>query len=149
MEPHTAAPRAAPAGSAHRRGRSGQHATTAGQAVAEFSVISVAFFLMVFGAIDFGRALYAYAQLRDAVGAGAQYGVLHPADADAITNAVIVAGDGLRISPADVIVTCAGGCGEDATDVTVSARARFTAISQDLIGLSPLTLTASATVASK
>ena len=149
MEPQTAAAHAAPAGSTHRRGRQDDRSTVAVRAVAEFSIISVACFTMVFGVIDFGRALYAYAELREAVGEGARYGLRHPADTGDITNAVIVAGSDLHISPADIVVSCGDGCGEGATNVTVSARARFTAITQDLLGLAPITLTASASANSE
>jgi Flp pilus assembly protein TadG len=119
--------------------------TPAGQAVAEFSIVSVAFFMLVFGTIDFGRAIYMYAQLRDAAREGARYGTIYPDDVTTIKSTVIGNATGFDLGPSDVSVTCKGGCTAESTAVTVVVTGRFTAITQNVLGLSPITMSASAT----
>lgn len=117
-----------------------------GQAIVEFSIVSVAFFLMVFGTIDFGRAIYMYSQLNNAVREGARYGKMYPADTSEIKNKVTSYGNGLNVTSGDITVSCTGGCYPGCSDVTVSASMRFSAITQSFLGISPITMTSSATV---
>src|SRR5689334_482863 len=53
------------------RGANGRHRggedANAGQTLVEFAIVSVAFFLIVFGTVDFGRAIYLYSELHNAV----------------------------------------------------------------------------------
>jgi Flp pilus assembly protein TadG len=119
---------------------------TSGQAIVEFAIVSVAFFMMVFGTIDFGRAIYMYSQLHNAVREGARYGKMNPADTSGIKSKVIDYASGLHISDSDITVSCTGGCYAGCSDVTVSANSHFTAITQDLLGIGPITMTSSAKV---
>jgi Flp pilus assembly protein TadG len=119
---------------------------TLGQAIVEFSIVSLAFFMMVFGTIDFGRAIYMYSQLHNAVREGARYGKLHPTQTGEIRNRVIAHASALNLSPGNITVSCSGSCQPGAGEVTVAATASFSAITQELLGIGPIRLRSSATV---
>ncbi|HEY7029710.1 MAG TPA: TadE/TadG family type IV pilus assembly protein [Thermomicrobiales bacterium] len=119
---------------------------SSGQAIVEFAIVSVAFFMMVFGTIDFGRAVYMYSQLHNAVREGARYGKMNPADTDGIKTKVIDYASALDISDDNITVSCTGGCYAGCSDVTVSADTDFSAITQDLLGIGPITMSSSAKV---
>jgi Flp pilus assembly protein TadG len=59
-----------------------------GAALVELAVVIPILLLLVFGAVDFGRAYYVGLQVTNAAHAGAEYGSLHPTDTAGITNAV-------------------------------------------------------------
>jgi Flp pilus assembly protein TadG len=120
--------------------------TMAGQAIVEFAIASVAFFLIVFGTIDFGRAIYMYSQLHNAVREGARYGKLHPTDATTIKNKVIASASSFDLNTSNITVSCSGGCSSSSTQITVAASASFSAITQNFLGLAPITMNVSATV---
>jgi Flp pilus assembly protein TadG len=128
---------------------SGSRQSTSGQAIVEFAIASVAFFLMVFGTLDFGRAIYMYSQLHNAVREGARYGKLYPTDTTTIQNKVIDKATAFDLTTSDVTVSCSGTCTSTSTDITVSASASFSAITQDFLGIGPVTLSSSATVATE
>jgi hypothetical protein len=48
-----------------------------GTTIAEFAVVALLFFTLVFGIIEFGRLLYTHNALTDATRRGARYAVLH------------------------------------------------------------------------
>jgi len=48
-----------------------------GATMAEFAIISVVFFMIIFGIIEFGRLLYTHNALTDAARRGARYAALH------------------------------------------------------------------------
>src|SRR3712207_5372250 len=82
-----------------------------GQAVVEFAVVSLAFFMIVFGTIDFGRAVYMYSELSNAVREGARYGKMNPAETTNIKNRVIEKAPTLNgMAYDDIAVSCTGGC---------------------------------------
>src|SRR5687768_852174 len=60
-----------------------------GQAIVEFAIVSIAFFMLVFGSIDFGRAVFMYSQLHNAVQEGAVIGKTNPTKHPAIREEVI------------------------------------------------------------
>jgi len=67
----------------HRRGERGT-------SVAEFAMVAMLFFTLIFGIIEFGRMLYTHNALADATRRGARYAVLHPGtDATAVKNQVV------------------------------------------------------------
>jgi len=58
--------------------------------MAEFAVIAVLFFMMIFAIIEFGRLLYTHNALTDAARRGARYAVLHAeADKACVKNVVV------------------------------------------------------------
>lgn len=117
-----------------------------GQAIVEFAVVSVAFFMLVFGTIDFGRAVYMYSELSNAVREGARYGKINPAETASIKNRVIDKAPSLDVAYDDISVHCTGGCYPGCADVTVSASIEFRAITQEFLGIGPITLHSSAKV---
>lgn len=126
---------------------------TSGQAIVEFALVSVAFFSMIFGTVDFGRVIYQYSQLQNSVREGARFGKMYPTNNFGIEEIVLTKGDGLDIMPDDIVVSCTGGCYPGCADVTVSATALFTPITASFLGLGPedlpIRLRASATVTSE
>lgn len=64
-----------------------------GTTVAEFAMVALLFFTLIFGIIEFGRLLYTHNALADATRRGARYAVLHPgltnAHEDAVKNEVV------------------------------------------------------------
>lgn len=120
--------------------RTGEHS---GQAVVEFALVSFAFFSIVFGTIDLGRAVYMYSQLTNAVREGARYGKIHPEQNAQIKQTVrdkapsLGGADGggvglLTVNDAE----CTGGCYQGCSDVTVSAEYRFQPVVASFLGIS-------------
>lgn len=51
-----------------------------GATIAEFAVVALFFFMLIFGVIEFGRFLYTHNALTDAARRGARYAVIHTAE---------------------------------------------------------------------
>ena len=64
-----------------------------GTTVAEFAMVALLFFGLIFGIIEFGRMLYTHNSLADATRRGARYAVLHPSAKAAEVKNVVVYGD--------------------------------------------------------
>ena len=67
--------------------------------MAEFAIVALIFFAMIFGIIEFGRLLYTHNALADATRRGARYAVLHPGITAAHKDAVkyeVVYGRGVK-----------------------------------------------------
>lgn len=62
--------------------------TERGTSVAEFAMVALLFFTLIFGIIEFGRLLYTHNALADATRRGARYAVLHKGKTDAEKLAV-------------------------------------------------------------
>lgn len=60
-----------------------------GGTMAEFAVVALVFFMIIFGIIEFGRLLYTHNALTDATRRGARYAVLHPSTSTCVPNVVI------------------------------------------------------------
>jgi Flp pilus assembly protein TadG len=117
-----------------------------GQATIEFALVSIAFMTLVLGTVDFGRAIFMYSQLHNAVREGARYGKINPSKTAEIKNVVVTKATSLAVSSSSVTVSCTGGCSATSSDVTVTATAPFQAVFQEILGISPITLSSSATV---
>jgi Flp pilus assembly protein TadG len=144
--------------SAPSRRRRDDADASAGQTMVEFAIVSVAFFLIVFGTVDFGRAIYLYSELHNAVRDVAREGKVGSANGFGVNIAKLeghVANywnpETQTTSPrpgledATTTVTCVGGCTSGNT-LVVTASLPFQAVTQEFLGLSPITLTASASV---
>ncbi len=116
-----------------------------GQVLVEFAFCSFIFFAVVFGTIDFGRSIFMYSQLHNAVREGARVGKVQSGNVTAVQDAVIAKSGGLGLSSSGITVTCSGACEPDDGAVTVVASIQFTAITQELLGIGPITLEARAT----
>jgi Flp pilus assembly protein TadG len=115
-----------------------------GQATVEFAVASMVFLFLLFGTIDFGRAIFVMADLHNAVREGSRYGSMKPTDAAGMKSAVVAKAGATGLTTAGVTATCDGGCTTGGT-VTVAASVDFTAITQSLLGIPALTLHATST----
>jgi Flp pilus assembly protein TadG len=150
MEQQREGPNAVPTTQTERKRRfsvfRSRRQETSGQAIVEFAIVSVAFFMMVFGTIDFGRAIYMYSQLHNAVREGARYGKMNPADTSGIKSRVTDSASVFNMTDSDITVACTGGCYPGCSDVTVSASASFSAITQEFLGIGPITMSSSAKV---
>lgn len=124
-----------------------------GQAIVEFSIVSVAFFMIVFGTVDFGRAIYMYSQLHSAVQEGARFAKSEPADTVGIENRVIEYASAFNLAPEDIDVECFKNGSPhpcySCSQVQVTARTEFSAITQDFLGIRPISLEAISTVATE
>jgi len=61
-----------------------------GSTMAEFAIIAVIFFMIIFGIIEFGRLFYIHNALTDAARRGARYAALHKqVDAICVKNVVV------------------------------------------------------------
>jgi len=60
-----------------------------GASIAEFSVVALFFFMIIFGIIEFGRLLYIHNALTDASRRGARYAALHALNDPCVPNAII------------------------------------------------------------
>lgn len=69
-----------------------------GTTIAEFAVVALLFFTLIFAIIEFGRLLYTHNALTDATRRGARYAVLHngltEADKQAVRNFVVYGPNG-------------------------------------------------------
>jgi hypothetical protein len=140
-----------------------------GQATVEFAIVSIFLLLTVLGAIDFGRAIFLKSELeaavreaaRDARTVTARPGQVGP-PCDSIANIVNQRirfirnpdeGGGCNVGEhprpglqnATATYTCSPSCSSGGK-LTVTATLPFQAVTQEFLGISPLTLRASATV---
>jgi Flp pilus assembly protein TadG len=116
-----------------------------GQGIVEFGLASTLFLLIVLGTIDFGRAIFLAAELHNAVREGTAVGRITPTNTSAIKTAVTSHGLGNGMTASNVTVSCSGTCKTGET-VTVQASVNFQAVTQDFLGISPITISSSATV---
>lgn len=110
----------------------------------EFALTSLIFFLIVFGTLDFGRAIYQYSQLHNAVREGARVAKVKPADTAAIRSKVKATGIGLNLSDANIGIS--GGGGQPGDVVRVTASYHFDLITGDFLGITVPAFNASAAV---
>jgi Flp pilus assembly protein TadG len=116
-----------------------------GQAIVEFALASLIFLMIVFGTIDFGRAIFISGELHNAAREGARYGKINPSDTANIRQRVLDHATGSGLTAANIGVSCTGACKSGDT-LTVTTTVQFTAVTQDFLGISPITLTSSANV---
>lgn len=116
-----------------------------GQATVEFALCLTVFLMIVFGTVDFGRALFLKTELDNAVREGARYGKMHPTAISGVQARVVNFAGDTGLTTSGVSVSCAGGCVTGGT-MTVSATVSFSAITQNLLGLPSFSLGARAVV---
>ena len=127
-----------------RRTRSGNRVHS-GQALVEFAFASMIFLMIVFGTIDFGRAIFISADLHNAAREGARYGKIKPTDTSGIRTRAVDKATGTGLTAGNVGVTCTGTCKFGDT-LTVTTQVQFQAVTQQLLGISPFTISSSSTV---
>lgn len=138
----------------------------AGQTIVEFAIVSVVFLLIVFGTIDFGRAIYLKSQLTEATRDAAREARTKTANGNncgtigttLLQNRVRNlknyeegggCGQGEHPRPgletATVTFSCSPSCASGGR-LTVNAALPFQAITQQFLGISPFTLRSTASV---
>lgn len=133
-----------------------------GQALVEFSLVSIVFFLLVFGMVDVGRAVWNYNTLAHATREGARYAIVHgSASADPsgpggdyyiapntdtrVTQQVETFGGGLNPSQLTVETEWPDGSNFSGNRVVVTSQYEFEPIF-DFLGLASFTMTSSSTM---
>ena len=116
-----------------------------GQAMVEFAFASIIFLMIVFGTIDFGRAIFMAADLHNAAREGARYGKINPSQTAQIQSVTVDKAVGTGLTTGGVGVSCTGACKSGDT-LTVTTQLQFQAITQQLLGIGPFTLSSSSTV---
>ncbi len=94
-----------------------------GQSLVEMALVLLVLVFLIGGIIDLGRALFTYIAMRDAAGAGASYGSLHPDSTDKIISVVKSGSQSLvDLSSVQVNVAYTGGshCLGNGIKVTVA-----------------------------
>jgi Flp pilus assembly protein TadG len=116
-----------------------------GQAMVEFALSGVLFFLLIGGALEGGRLIYSYLALNHAVQEGARTGVLAGKSVTDVRNRVVSAASPVTVSPGTVVVNATpnGFAARDLGDqLTVTATYTFTPVIGLVFGNGAITLTA-------
>lgn len=116
-----------------------------GQAIVEFALASLVFLMVVFGTIDLGRAVFTAVTLHNSVREAARHGKVNPTDSGTMQTIVSDRVAQTGSSTSSVNVSCGGGCASGGS-LTVSGTIQFQAITQNLLGISPFTISSSSTV---
>jgi Flp pilus assembly protein TadG len=111
----------------------------------EFAFASMIFLTIVFGTIDFGRAIFISADLHNAAREGARYGKINPTDTSGIQTRTVTKAKGTGLTAGNVGVTCINPC-KFGNTLTVTTQVPFQAVTQKLLGIGPITLKSSSTV---
>src|SRR5215216_1618105 len=73
-----------------------------GQGMVEFGIAGMVFFILVFGTLDIGRAVFQYSEIENAVREGGRVAKVKPCDTSAIKTAVLDHATGLGIAAGEV-----------------------------------------------
>lgn len=135
-----------------------------GQALVEFSLVGIIFFVVVFGTIDVGRGVWNYNTLAQATREGARYAVVHGARCDADTSCTVAdatsvealvqknaAGLDNSLMNVDIEWVCRtglGDCNNVWDHVTVTSQYEYKPLSflTGLLSLPSVTMTSSSTM---
>ena len=133
-----------------------------GQALVEFALVSVVFFIFMFGLIDAGRAVWNYNTLAQATREGTRYAIVHGADSSdpsgpgsayytppstdtKVTQQVEKFGGGLNPSRLNVQTEWTDGTNLSGSHVTVTSQYEFEPIF-NFLGIVSFTMTSSSTM---
>lgn len=125
------------------------HRIRPGQAIVEFALILPMFLFIVFGAIDFGRVIYTYAQMTNGVREGARFAMIQCGKSDAVPNTKALVRQktpGVGLSDANLGVSYSGSCLPPSNYVDVTATYQFRVIAQQILGIGSIPLEAAARV---
>ena len=134
-----------------------------GQALVEFAIVGLVFFIVVFGMIDVGRAVWNYNTLAQATREGGRYAIVHgelssdpsgpgspyytPPDEDVkVTETVQQFGAGLDESRLTVEAEWPDGSNELGNRVKVTSHYSYAPMFGGLLGLPSVTMTSSSTM---
>jgi len=105
-----------------------------GQALVEFAFVGIAFFILVLGMIDVGRAVWNYNTLAQATREGTRYAIVHgskatdpsgPGDEQAVKDRVAQFGSGLNSAQLTVTPTWIDGGNAPGSRVKVTTQYSF------------------------
>ncbi len=133
-----------------------------GQALVEFSLVSLVFFLLIFGMIDVGRAVWNYNTLAEATREGTRYAIVHganssdpsgpgsayytPPNTDTnITDVVETYAAGLNSSQLTVLALWPNGTNSDGDPVTVTSQYTYQPMFS-FLGILSFTMSSSSTM---
>lgn len=120
----------------------------AGQAMVEFAIAGLLFFYMLFGILDFGRAIFQYNDLASSAREGARAAIVQSLTDDQVKDYTVQASAGL-LTTGDVTISGSRTCNAvPCPTVTITVQHTFTPITPligNLIGGS-ITMTASSTM---
>ncbi len=137
-----------------------------GQALVEFAIVATVFLMIVFGTIDFGRAIYLKSELNNAVREAtrelktrtaskntcsgitqsfAQFRVRNSRNPEEGGGCGVGEHPRPGLETATASISCTPSCSAGGR-LTVTANLQFQAITQVFLGLSPITLTSTSTV---
>ena len=125
-----------------------------GQALVEFALISIVFFILVFGMIDVGRAVWNYNTLAQATREGTRYAIVHgsnssspsgPGNEAAVVNTVQTYGGGLNPAQLTVNATWLGGSNAPGSDITVTSQYTYEPIF-NFLGIVSFNMTSTSTM---
>jgi Flp pilus assembly protein TadG len=106
-----------------------------GQSLVEFSLVAVAFFILVLGIVDVGRAVWHYNALAQATREGTRYAIVHganstdpagPGDTQAVTDQVEEFAGGLDLSELTVTPAWPDGDNQPGSHVEVTTSYNYT-----------------------
>ncbi|MHB0876200.1 MAG: TadE/TadG family type IV pilus assembly protein [Anaerolineae bacterium] len=100
--------------------RHGPVGASSGQALVEFALTAVVFLALVFGVLEFGRAIYAYSVVANTAREAARFAAAHPGEDAAAHVASLAVGVDVEIEVAPITAA--------STEVIVTARHRFGAL---------------------
>lgn len=120
----------------------------AGQAMVEFAIAGLLFFYILFGILDFGRAMFQYNNLASSAREGARAAIVQGVTDDQVKAYTVNASAGL-LTTDDVTISGSRSCSSvPCPSVTITVQHTFTPITPligNLIG-GPITMTASSTM---
>lgn len=129
-----------------------------GQAVVEFGLVALLFFLLVFGAMDVSRAVWSYSTMQDAVQEASRYAIVHGSQSSipisagssstltSIVKRYATSNNTAGLDPSQISVTATWSDGDNDPGhrVTVAATYVFH-FSTGLFNVGSITLSASST----
>ncbi len=133
-----------------------------GQALVEFSLVSLIFFLLIFGTIDVGRAVWNYNTLAQATREGTRYAIVHGANSSDpsgpgsayytspntdtnVTQVVETYAAGLNSEQLTVQALWPNGTNSDGDPVTVTSQYTYQPIF-NFLGILSFTMSSSSTM---
>jgi Flp pilus assembly protein TadG len=119
-----------------------------GQSMVEFALVAMTFFILIFGLIDFGRAIFEYNLLASSAREGARAAIMQSNTDSDVIDRTVAASAGM-LSPDDVTISGSRTCTAiPCPSVTITVRHSFSPVTP-LIGTAigdSIAMTASSTM---
>lgn len=129
-------------------GRKHARGDLSGQSMVEFALVAMAFFILIFGLIDFGRAVFQYNLLASSAREGARAAIMQSNTDSDVIDKTVAASAGM-LSPEDVTISGTRTCSAvPCPSVTITVEHSFSPVTPligSVIGDS-ITMTASSTM---